>query len=86
MAFSKTIQMYIFDGNPNGAPGHAGDSREGDEERDHRKFRRVFLRLKREQKLPGLIPAAEKGKKRQQYRNRTLSKKAIQEHRLIVRG
>ena len=30
------------------APGHAGDSREGDEERDHRKFRRVFLRLKRE--------------------------------------
>ena len=68
------------------APGHAGDSREGDEERDHRKFRRVFLRLKREQKLPGLIPAAEKGKKRQQYRNRTLSKKAIQEHRLIIRG
>ena len=42
--------------------------------------------MKREQKLLRLIPAAEKGKKRQQYRNRTLSKKAIQEHRLIIRG
>ena len=40
------------------AAGHAGDSREGDEERNHRKFRRMFLRLKAR-------PAAEKGKKRQ---------------------
>jgi hypothetical protein len=45
-----------------------GDSREGDEERDHRKIRRMFLRLR-------AIPAAEQGKNRQQYRNRTLQRK-----------
>jgi hypothetical protein len=27
------------------APGHAGDSREGDEEKNHRRIRRMFFRL-----------------------------------------
>ena len=49
------------------APGHAGDSCEGDEEKNDRKIRRMFFRLRAQ-------PQA-RDKKRQQYRNRTLQSK-----------
>ena len=49
------------------APGHAGDSCEGDEEKNDRKIRRMFFRLRAQ-------PQA-RDKKRQQYRNRSLQSK-----------